>query len=740
MTGWKEIKFLSTDVPPFPKIRCITIDPLDLGHLFIGTEKGLYVTHDYGGSWHPALESFKIVSILISHFENRHILFAATSGRSKSDGIYQSPDDGKSWEVVHWRTNIVALTQWIPELWSHQKFPAQYFMATYGEGVYQSQDGCRSWREIDNGLTEKRYTSLAVHSSRRGQLYLGTENGLFKYAPILPSIDLRLDDQDLAFWPPQPKDGELVEIYATVHNESPVAVFNVAICFTDNADGMLPVIVPIDTLVIPSIRPYSECTLRAEWSPRGQTGDNLIFVQVDPANQIAELNERNNLASIHIYLDKPLSNRYWVDISRDLPDKWIRDIASHPFNRGEIFIGTNAGAFTAGLMEKHWKQLTFDESSAVKVTRIAAEPHPYLDWTVPVLWLGTEEYSLIPEDRLGRAFRSQDGGEHWRDTRYPGSAVCALAIPAGNSLMAYIASYNPFYSIDEFFICEDTLWTSHDLTPEDTAAYRINCFAFSQEEIDIGTTNGFHIIGKDQHLIDHSLKKLNVVSIIRPIRYRDRAIYAATRGKNLNDGIHRSYDEGKSWEQIASFEDIVSLVAVNHSTEIEAVAPHFYLALYGQGVFESRNGGQFWTDITSNLNEKRITCLAVDRRNPEIVYLGTENGIFYFNDPGATLVRNPEPAVSITRSFRLHQNHPNPFNHATMIPFELPEEAQVDIGIYNTLGQRIKSFPCHHFLKGTQHIVWDGTDDSGNGVNSGLYLCRVKYRNFQAQIKLIYLK
>ncbi len=91
--------------------------------------------------------------------------------------------------------------------------------------------------------------------------------------------------------------------------------------------------------------------------------------------------------------------------------------------------------------------------------------------------------------------------------------------------------------------------------------------------------------------------------------------------------------------------------------------------------------------------------------------------------------------------FSLSQNYPNPFNPATTIKFSIPERSEVNMKIFNTLGQEVRTLVQGRFDVGTHEVVWDGRDDSGNQVSSGIYLYRISVDNkFTDVKKLILLK
>lgn len=75
--------------------------------------------------------------------------------------------------------------------------------------------------------------------------------------------------------------------------------------------------------------------------------------------------------------------------------------------------------------------------------------------------------------------------------------------------------------------------------------------------------------------------------------------------------------------------------------------------------------------------------------------------------------------------FALQQNYPNPFNPSTRIEFSLPKDQEAWLGIYNTRGQLMKTLLNGQTAKGSHQTVWNGLDDNGLPVASGIYLCKL---------------
>jgi len=80
--------------------------------------------------------------------------------------------------------------------------------------------------------------------------------------------------------------------------------------------------------------------------------------------------------------------------------------------------------------------------------------------------------------------------------------------------------------------------------------------------------------------------------------------------------------------------------------------------------------------------------------------------------------------------YRLSQNYPNPFNPSTTIEFALPRSGEVRIDIFNILGRRMRTLVDRVMAPGRHLTTWDGRDDSGEEVASGVYFYRLESQDF----------
>ena len=99
-----------------------------------------------------------------------------------------------------------------------------------------------------------------------------------------------------------------------------------------------------------------------------------------------------------------------------------------------------------------------------------------------------------------------------------------------------------------------------------------------------------------------------------------------------------------------------------------------------------------------------------------------------------------ETESNIPKNFNLEQNYPNPFNPETTIAYQLPVASNVNITIYNILGQKVRTLYSGIKHPGFFKIEWDGKNSNGINLNSGLYFYRMETGNFTKTRTMILLK
>jgi hypothetical protein len=132
-----------------------------------------------------------------------------------------------------------------------------------------------------------------------------------------------------------------------------------------------------------------------------------------------------------------------------------------------------------------------------------------------------------------------------------------------------------------------------------------------------------------------------------------------------------------------------------------------------------------WTLVTVPITEPLLT---EDGRLIRILISGTVEETFYLDDM-ELIAATPQPTAAVESGetilpsgYVLSQNFPNPFNPQTTIRYDLPEAGNVRLVVYNPVGQRIRTLVDERQSKGIYATVWDGRDDIGRDVASGVYV------------------
>jgi photosystem II stability/assembly factor-like uncharacterized protein len=134
-----------------------------------------------------------------------------------------------------------------------------------------------------------------------------------------------------------------------------------------------------------------------------------------------------------------------------------------------------------------------------------------------------------------------------------------------------------------------------------------------------------------------------------------------------------------------------------------------------EGTAESNNGGVTWNSDDWGLILNRFV-----RISPTLLYASGATVYRYTCGPSA--VR--EPSAPYASPLAL-QCHPNPFNASTTITFDVPVASRVVVRIYDALGKQVVELLDSDLQAGPQRIPWDGRNNAGNEVASGVYLYRV---------------
>ena len=104
---------------------------------------------------------------------------------------------------------------------------------------------------------------------------------------------------------------------------------------------------------------------------------------------------------------------------------------------------------------------------------------------------------------------------------------------------------------------------------------------------------------------------------------------------------------------------------------------------------------------------------------------------------GGIPVRIVGGEVEVPGAYRLSQNHPNPFNPETTITYDIAKAGTVRLSVYALTGQMVRMLVEGERPAGSHSVVWDGRDDTGREVASGVYVCRMEVGTYSAVRKMV---
>ncbi len=135
----------------------------------------------------------------------------------------------------------------------------------------------------------------------------------------------------------------------------------------------------------------------------------------------------------------------------------------------------------------------------------------------------------------------------------------------------------------------------------------------------------------------------------------------------------------------------------------------------------------------------------LDKTNHLWVTSYNSNAVLVFDIKGLPTVLSDDTPLAVPLKNELMQNYPNPFNSGTVIPFSLGQDGSVTINIYNCAGQKVRSACLGEYPKGSYPVkgkayYWDGKNDAGKSVASGLYYYEIRLQNYHAVKRMLLIK
>jgi len=155
------------------------------------------------------------------------------------------------------------------------------------------------------------------------------------------------------------------------------------------------------------------------------------------------------------------------------------------------------------------------------------------------------------------------------------------------------------------------------------------------------------------------------------------------------------------------------------------------VANLNSGSINSKNNNYVTIPLHFKGNEYQVSSVSLK----DIKIAGADGNIV------RTLTRESSSEIkAIPTSFALQQNFPNPFNPMTEIRFDIPESDYVSLAVYNMMGQKIRTLASGNMTPGYHAIIWDGKNDLGSQVSTGMYFYSIHAGQYKSTKKMLFLK
>ena len=332
-------------------------------------------------------------------------------------------------------------------------------------------------------------------------------------------------------------------------------------------------------------------------------------------------------------------------------------------------------------------------------------PSACYDYTLTSIYFNSDSSGWLMSDRGGPLIlHTKDGGINWDTSDYSQTY--------NNLMLSFVGKYIFAYNGDDIYksFNEGQSWVSywHNMS----LAYLPKPEAFQfVDTINgfIGATNGLFFTNDGGRTWDRD--SYGPLWGIVYLHFTDAGTGTCV---NYHGGIVYTSDTMRTWTTIMPPTTGLNLQRVKYHPG------YGYAAISGKDIY--RLSGNSWELQISNSKDtlraisilSESSCVAVGDHG---TILRTTNSGYTFVDKSIT-----KQSHSITKV----RNYPNPFNPSTTIEYYLPKTSKVISDIYSPSGKLIRSLENETNCSGTHRINWDGKNNAGDRMNSGVYFCKIK--------------
>ncbi len=725
----------------------IAIDPNDHNVIYAGTGEansssfsffgnGIYKSVDGGESWQSiGLENTGYIGRIVVDYSNSDRIFVAALGclfqPSEERGVYRSLDGGETWQrtlFVSDSTSAVDLVQdpqnpdiLYAAMWERMRGLNYRRSGGPTSGIYKSIDGGDTWFELTNGLpnngTEGRI-GLAISQTNPNVLYASYDNAPFGESESFLGVYKTEDGGDS--WTGL-NTNALSQMYSSFGwyfgqirvdptNENRVYCMGVEMWRTDNGGSSWTVLSDYGTM--DEIHVDHHAMVFSSTGRIYEGNDGGFYYSDDLGNNWHKI---NNL---------PISQFYQIAIDNNHPERLyggLQDNGSVRTYNGDIdgWQQTLGGDGFYNLVSPLNSDIFFAEYQYGQLYRFSPSEN-WGNYISPVNndrtnWSSPYDLFATSSDISGitiyfgtyRVYKSTNGGNSWQ--------IVSDDMTRGES--------NP-----------------------DSGYNTISTLAISP------LNHNYILCGSDDGLVHISLDGGNSWQNITgdlPNRWitkvafdpiDENTIYATVSGFRWNEPLSHvfvSHNLGVSWESISSNlpEIPVNCIAIDPQNN-----QHLFVGT-DSGVFMSANGGEEWVSASYGMPHVPIYDIKIHNQSRTMVVATHGCSSFKINlDTGFVDSQNNQVA---NIPLKIGKVYPNPFNiqnsakASVGLEFFISSKKFVSISVYNIKGQKVKDVADRFFEAGKNIVFWDGLNNRGKKVDSGVYLFKIKTDNFVPLVKKV---
>jgi photosystem II stability/assembly factor-like uncharacterized protein len=710
------------------KVFCLTVDPNNPNILWCGLQDylGIFKSTNGGNSWIEKTSGIdlgpggvSIRGITVDPFDS-NIVYAAgeiSSGTwndslisgyefDKTKGmVYKTVDGGDNWTQI-WYGDNLARYIWINPQSTNVLYVSTGILdreaanrdtalgITGGVGILKSTTGGDSWDQINYGLTDLYIGTLFMHPDDPDILLAGSSSPVW---PDTSGVFLTTD-----------AGNSWIRVLDHAAQSVEFSLSNPEIAYAGNAsaifrstDGGYTWVERTDSTGI--------------WGPPGVEAGFPIDFQVDlhdPDRIFTNNYGGGNFLSVD-------GGRNWTVASKGYTGAHVRDIAVSQDDPGRVYAAARTGVFRSLDFGESWSGRNFAPARENEWNVVTVDPHNSLH----VLGAGNKAEAI---------FFSNDGAETWVSAAGPilGSFKhwrCITFAPAKSGLIyagtgasATISQFQPelpalgvYRSVDngESWAPANNTISQYANVADLAVVDSVVVYAATTNQGILKTTDG----GGNWTVMNDTLPEPVVLSVA--VDPADSShVFVGLKAA----GLYVSFDGGSHWQSVPvglpAEADVSSIVYSPVDTSV------IYVGDLRSGVYRSDDDGLTWVDISYGLRTRAVNALTLSA-DGQVLYAGTEGeGVYRLVEAPIVDVRDTPPV----KDSWLPWSYPNPGRSSVTLVFTLESRVLTTLSVFDISGRLVRTLLDEPRDPGMNRVVWDGRDDGGRSVASGVYFYRLR--------------